>query len=167
MEFSKDFFKREVKCGFEIPEMMKRAWAAELEVLEVVKNVCEKNNIQYFADWGTLLGAVRHQGFIPWDDDIDICLKREEYNRLIKVLPRDLPEGFVMAGMYAGEERLRRAAFVPQIRVMADETKWNLHSYNHMPYTSIHLHTYHPCRHHPTKNTYRRRPLMHSPCIPR
>lgn len=129
MEFSKDFFKREVKCGFEIPEMMKRAWAAELEVLEVVKNVCEKNNIQYFADWGTLLGAVRHQGFIPWDDDIDICLKREEYNRLIKVLPRDLPEGFVMAGMYAGEERLRRAAFVPQIRVMADETKWNFNDY--------------------------------------
>ena len=129
MEFSPDFFKRESRCGFQVSEMMKRAWAAEIEVLQVVADVCERNGLQYFADWGTLLGAVRHQGFIPWDDDIDICLKREEYQELIRILPRELPRGFVMAGMYADSERLREAAFCQQIRVMADELQWNFNEY--------------------------------------
>lgn len=81
MEFASNFFEKEVREGFEVPEMMKRAWAAQMEVLQVVADVCDKNGIQYFADWGTLLGAVRHKGFIPWGDDIDICLRREEYNK--------------------------------------------------------------------------------------
>ena len=129
MIFTENFFKKETREGFEISEMMKRAWAAQMEVLHVVIRICEKNKLQYFADWGTLLGAVRHQGFIPWDDDIDICLKREDYNRLIRILPEQLPHGFVMAGMYAQTERLRLAAEVPQLRVMADETLWNFNEY--------------------------------------
>lgn len=129
MEFAKNFFKKEVREGFEVTEMMKRAWAAQMEVLQVVADVCDRNGIQYFADCGTLLGAVRHKGFIPWDDDIDICLRREDYNRLISILSEQLPYGFVMAGMYAKTERLQMAAFVPQIRVMADETLWNFNDY--------------------------------------
>ena len=62
-----------------------------MEVFQVVADVCRKNKLRYFADWGTLLGAVRHKGMIPWDDDIDICLMREEYNELIKILPKELP----------------------------------------------------------------------------
>lgn len=129
MNFVNEFFKREVRDGFEISEMMKRAWAAQMEVLQVVVDICERNGLQYFADWGTLLGAVRHQGFIPWDDDIDICLKREDYNRLIQILPQELPHGFVMAGMYAGTKRLQMAAEVSQLRVMADETLWDFNDY--------------------------------------
>lgn len=70
LEFSADYFKTEVRDGFEIPAMMKRAWAAQMEVLHVVAGVCKNNGIRYFADGGTLLGAVRHKGMIPWDDDI-------------------------------------------------------------------------------------------------
>ena len=55
MEFPEDFFKKECRCGFEVPEMMKRAWAAQMEVLEVVGKVCEKHHLQYYADWGTLM----------------------------------------------------------------------------------------------------------------
>ena len=129
MEFSADYFKTEVRDGFEIPAMMKRAWAAQMEVLHVVAGVCKNNGIRYFADGGTLLGAVRHKGMIPWDDDIDICVVREEYNRLIQVLPKALPHGFVVAGMYADSERLQKAAFVPHLRVIADETLWNFNDY--------------------------------------
>lgn len=129
MEFPEDFFKKECRCGFEVPEMMKRAWAAQMEVLEVVGKVCEKHHLQYYADWGTLLGAIRHKGFIPWDDDIDICLRRKDYNELIRVLPKGLPHGFVVAGMYAASERLQNAAYVPQLRVIADETLWDFNSY--------------------------------------
>lgn len=129
LEFSADYFKTEVRDGFEIPAMMKRAWAAQMEVLHVVAGVCKNNEIRYFADGGTLLGAVRHKGMIPWDDDIDICVVREEYNRLIQVLPKALPHGFVVAGMYADSERLQKAAFVPHLRVIADETLWNFNDY--------------------------------------
>ena len=90
LEFSADYFKTEVRDGFEVSSMMKRAWAAQMEVLHVVADVCNKNEIRYFADFGTLLGAVRHKGMIPWDDDIDICVVREEYNRLIEILPLSL-----------------------------------------------------------------------------
>lgn len=129
LEFSADYFKTEVRDGFEIPAMMKRAWAAQMEVLHVVAGVCKNNEIRYFADGGTLLGAVRRKGMIPWDDDIDICVVREEYNRLIQVLPKALPHGFVVAGMYADSERLQKAAFVPHLRVIADETLWNFNDY--------------------------------------
>lgn len=129
LEFSADYFKTEVRDGFEVSSMMKRAWAAQMEVLHVVADVCNKNEIRYFADFGTLLGAVRHKGMIPWDDDIDICVVREEYNRLIEILPYQLPYGFVVAGMYADSERLQEAAFVPHLRVIADETLWNFNDY--------------------------------------
>lgn len=129
MEFSDGFLKREERDGFEVDEMMKRAWAAQMEVLEVIDDVCRRNDLQYFADAGTLLGAVRHRGFIPWDDDIDICMMRDAYDTLIKILPEELPYGFVVAGMYAGSERLRNAAYVPQLRVIADETLWDFNDY--------------------------------------
>lgn len=117
MEFPQNYFCAEVRDDFEIPAMMKRAWAAELEVLSVIADVCERHHLQYFADYGTLLGAVRHKGFIPWDDDIDICMLREDYMELIRVLPEELPQGFCMAGMYAREKRLQMAAYVPHLRV--------------------------------------------------
>ncbi len=96
--FSEDFFKGEVREGFFVEEMMKRAWAAQLEVLYVFDEICQRNDITYFADWGTLLGAVRHKGFIPWDDDIDIVMKRADYDRFIEIAKRELPKGFQVIG---------------------------------------------------------------------
>lgn len=87
------FLKEEVRNGFYIPAPIKQAWAAELEVLLEIDRICEKYNIQYFADWGSLLGAVRHGGFIPWDDDLDIVMKREDYMRFLQV-SNELEEGF-------------------------------------------------------------------------
>ena len=129
MHFDPSYFKSEELCGFYVLPMMKRAWAAELEVLNILTEICKKNELQYFADWGTLLGAVRHQGFIPWDDDIDICMKRNDYMKLIQILPKELPRGFSMAGMYSPNKRLQEASYVPHLRVIADETQWNFNEY--------------------------------------
>ena len=94
MTFNDTYFEDEVRDGFFVPSEIKRAWAAELEVLSEVDKICKKHNIQYFADWGTLLAAVRHEGFIPWDDDLDIVMKRADYNRFMEIAKTELPEGF-------------------------------------------------------------------------
>lgn len=92
MEFPKEFFWDEVREGFYVPAMMKRAWAAEIEILFEIDKICEKHELHYCIDYGTLLGAIRHRGFIPWDDDIDIMMMREDYEIFSKVANAELPE---------------------------------------------------------------------------
>lgn len=66
-----------------------------LIILKEIDRVCQKNNIDYFLSDGTCLGAVRHHGFIPWDDDADIAMSREDFKRFIKALDKDLGPDFV------------------------------------------------------------------------
>ena len=86
LDFMPEFFEPETRDGFYIEPLMKNAWAAQLEILHHVGEICQKHGIKYFVDWGTLLGAVRHKGYIPWDDDIDIGMLREDYRRFSEVV---------------------------------------------------------------------------------
>lgn len=90
LNFPANFFHEEIRNDFRVEEMMKRVWAAQLEVLSVIEQICKKHDLQYYADYGTLLGAVRHQGFIPWDDDMDISMLREDFDKFIAVAEREL-----------------------------------------------------------------------------
>ena len=74
---------------------LRRAQLRMLEILKVVDDICTKHGIQYTLDGGTLIGAVRHGGFIPWDDDIDINVTRDDLAKLRKILPRELPSHLV------------------------------------------------------------------------
>ena len=103
MEFPKEYFEGEEREGFYITSMMKKAWAAQIEVMEEIKKLCNKHNIQFFADYGTLLGAIRHKGFIPWDDDLDLTMKREDYNKFLSVA-HELPEGYRIINMHTEPE---------------------------------------------------------------
>lgn len=94
MEFPESYFEDEVREGFFVPGMMKRSWAAQLEVLEDIRKVCDRHKLSYFAEWGTMLGAVRHGGIIPWDDDIDICMKRKDFETFFEIAEEELPEGY-------------------------------------------------------------------------
>ncbi len=85
LNIKEDFLKEEVRCDFTVPELMKRTWAAQMKVLAQLQDFFKEHGLTYYAEVGTLLGAVRHKGFVPWDDDIDICMKRADYMRFIDI----------------------------------------------------------------------------------
>ena len=86
------YLNGEIRDGFYVESTMKKAWAAEIEVLNEVDRICRQHDIKYFADWGTLLGTIRHKGFVPWDDDMDITMKREDYTRFCQIVRQEQGE---------------------------------------------------------------------------
>ena len=76
--------------------LLRRQQLRMLELLEVIDVICRKHQIPYWLSYGTLIGAARHKGFIPWDDDLDIEMLRSDYLRLLKVLPQELPENLAL-----------------------------------------------------------------------
>ena len=94
MVLDASFFKEEERCGYLVTEKRKKVWAVGLELWERFDEVCKKHGITYYAYYGTLLGAVRHQGFIPWDDDIDVIMFRDEYKRFQEIAPSEFTEPY-------------------------------------------------------------------------
>ncbi|MCI8824627.1 MAG: LicD family protein [Lachnospiraceae bacterium] len=75
-------------------EVLRKLQLTELEMLKDIDRFCKEYQIEYFIAYGTALGAVRHGGFIPWDDDIDICMKRTEYNKFLKLAKKNMKEKY-------------------------------------------------------------------------
>lgn len=122
LPFEDSYFEGETRDDFYIEPMMKRCWAAQMEVLADIDKVCKKHDITYFADWGTLLGAVRHHGFIPWDDDMDICMRREDYMKFLKIAEQELPSHYTVYNMHTNIENvnfLNRVVNTTEIKVDA------------------------------------------------
>ena len=94
---------------------LERIHKANLEILRAIKAICTRHHITYLIDSGTLLGAVRHKGFIPWDDDIDLCFRREEFERFVTVARAELPDNMqlVLPNEYRGGQAFYD--FVPRV----------------------------------------------------
>lgn len=111
-------------------QTLKKVWITELEILKEVDVICKKNHIKYFADSGTLLGTIRHKGFIPWDDDIDLVMFRKEFNRFRQIAKKEMPahlfcqSGYNDKGFYGGMLHVR----------MNDTTAIQLQNFPHVQY---------------------------------
>ena len=76
------------------PEILQKLHTLQLEMLSDLQKICEKYNLEYFAVFGTALGAVRHKGFIPWDDDIDVGMLRKDYDIFIQVAEKEMGDKY-------------------------------------------------------------------------
>ncbi|MBR0221268.1 MAG: LicD family protein, partial [Synergistaceae bacterium] len=79
-----------------IPGLTRKMQLVELDIFKAFKAICEKHNLRYFAIGGTCIGAVRHHGFIPWDDDMDVAMPYEDYVKFFEVAGTELPENLKM-----------------------------------------------------------------------
>ncbi len=79
------FLEEEIQNEFLVDSHRKKIWAVELDLMLEIDRVCKKHKLRYFLMCGTLLGAIRHQGFIPWDDDADLAMPREDYEKFIRL----------------------------------------------------------------------------------
>lgn len=123
-------YNEEVICGHVVTAETKKLWAVQMNLARQLLDVCKKHNLKIWAAGGTLLGAVRHKGFIPWDDDMDFCMMREDFNKLNEIGPSEFNHPFFFQsvytekGMWGGMIKIRQSdtAMIP--------SHWNLREYN-------------------------------------
>lgn len=95
LKFDDDFLAEESK-ELMVSKDTKKVWAVQLDLLSEFGHVCERMGLKWYADAGTLLGAVRHKGFIPWDDDIDVCMPRADYVQLCSRAAAELRQPYFL-----------------------------------------------------------------------
>lgn len=90
------YLSPETRDGEFLDGKKKLLFKRSIDILEVIKQICKKHGLRYFAAYGTLLGAIRHKGFIPWDDDMDLWMPREDFDRFQEVAARELPKRYFL-----------------------------------------------------------------------
>ena len=128
LEIADSFYQEEERCGYVVSAHMKKVWAVELDLLYQLQQVCEKYGIQYYGSGGTILGAERHKGMIPWDDDIDIMMLRDQYDLLCSHADEFEEPYFFQTfdtdeGYFRGHAQLRNSNTTG---VLVDEAKKNV-----------------------------------------
>ena len=112
-------------------ETLRSVQLTQLEILKEVDRICKENNIIYWLDSGTLLGAVRHKGFIPWDDDLDIGMPRNDYNRFLQLAKVKLDKNYFIQNWYVDENyqlpfsKIRKKGTVYTEFQFRNSSSWN------------------------------------------
>lgn len=96
LELPKGFLEPEARDGYEVSEKLKKIWAVELDLLSEFDRVCKKYHLRYLIAYGSMIGAVRHHGFIPWDDDLDVWVPRCDYEILRTVAVKEFKHPYFL-----------------------------------------------------------------------
>lgn len=112
-----------------LQSQIQQVWETEQEILDVIHQVCIENHLRYSLAYGTLIGAVRHQGFIPWDDDIDIIMPREDYERLLLIWNQVAPTGYVLQNVRTDPDFTQSFTKIRKDHTtfLQDEFEWEKH----------------------------------------
>ena len=102
----------ETRNGYLITAQMKRVWSIQLDITRHILDVCKRHGLRVWADWGTLLGAVREKGFIPWDDDIDLMMMRDDYEKLILLADSEFRHPYFLQSFHTEKQYYRGHAQV-------------------------------------------------------
>ena len=89
-EYVKDIYRDEIRDGFLVTSQRKKLWNVQIQLILELDRICRKHNLRWFIGYGTLLGAARHRGFIPWDDDVDIIMPRPDYKKFLQAARKEL-----------------------------------------------------------------------------
>lgn len=101
------FLNEEIRDGYKVTTDVKKLWAVLLDLLNEFMSVCDRNNIKYYACAGTILGAARHRGIIPWDDDIDVMMFREDYEKLCAIAEKEFRHPYFFQTEYTDKYSCR------------------------------------------------------------
>lgn len=106
LNLPEDFLKEEVICGHTVTEKNKKVWAVELDLLNELQEVCKRHKLRWYIAYGSMIGTVRHKGFIPWDNDIDVLMPRSDFRKLCEIAPKEFKQPYFLS--YAVSENGNR-----------------------------------------------------------
>ena len=112
-------------------DTLERVWEVELTILDEIDMFCRKHGIRYSLAYGTMLGAVRHKGFIPWDDDVDVIMPRSDYNRFVDLWSREQPEGFFLQNKYIENGFTQNFTKIRKEHTTFLQSKWDIEAKIH------------------------------------
>lgn len=133
---SEDFLKEEIRSGYLVSTERKKIWTVILDLIVELDRICKKHNIHYYLDGGSLLGAVRHNGFIPWDDDIDVTMPRDDYERFVQ-LSEEFKHPYFLQTPYTDPEYFYSFAKIRNSNTTALNQMFKYQMFNHGIWISV------------------------------
>lgn len=133
---SLEYLHPEYICDFYVDEVRKKLWALSLDLLLETDKVCKRHNIRYCMAVGTLLGTIRHHGFIPWDDDIDVFMPRKDFDRFIR-LSQEFSFPYFLQTPYTDPDYYYSCARVRNSNTTYIVDSFRYQKFNHGIYISI------------------------------
>ena len=113
-EWIKDLNRDEIRSGFLVTSHRKKLWNVQIGLVNEFARVCKKYNLKWFVIGGTLLGAVRHKGFIPWDDDFDVAMLRPDYNKFVQIAAKEFKPPYFLDNWYDYQRELEMLPSTPR-----------------------------------------------------